>query len=417
MLKCVDELISLFSNRKQIQEMFCESELCFKIGAYRAALLFAYSAFIRALKIKIIENGKPSSVSESDWTTICDKLESENKMEAKVHECIQRPEFFDIEDTLKRSVAFWKDRRNACAHWKDECINQELVESFYYFILHNQYKFSIRTSADNAIREIFSVFDIDMYRPGTSAESKIKVMPYLLSDNDIDTFCSQLIEKCAFSINEKRKNAIQVMELILRMGAEKYRTALVNKLRTEYNIIGMIIDVSPSLLPLILENKEEYKMCLTDRYIEGAFRHKIAIILRDRNFLDDELFGCYYKAMLEYDKEGVKCFDSSLMKQCGERFVIDVINGKVDGSNYLFINDRADLIYQLLLNIPIDEKFVRCIVLLFNKVTYSQWLIERFFYDGDERKKLIDGLEAEAKELDISLPSPLSNAILKHRNV
>lgn len=416
MLKNVDKLIELFANRPQIQEMFRESELCFKIGAYRAALLFAYSAFVRALKIKIIESGKPAPLTNESWALICEKLESDDTMESKVHECVQRPEFFAISPTLRRSVSYWQDRRNACAHWKDECINLELVETFYYFILNNQYKFSLRTSVDNALREIFSVFDIDVCRPGTSAESKVKILPYLLNDDDIDAFCLRLIEKCELSANEKRKNVIQVMEYILRMGAEKYRKALVDKLRVQYSVIGMIAEENVGLLVHILENKDEYRMCLADRYIEGKSRHIIATSLRRRNMLDEELFECYYNAMLEYDKNGIFEYDVLLMKECGEKFITSVLNGEIDGSNYLYINERADLIYQLLMNVPVDEKFVNCVVLLFGKINYSQWLIERFFYEGEDRVKLVNDLEACANSNHISLPSPIVNAILKHRS-
>lgn len=417
MLKCVDDLMKLFSNRAQIQDMLRESELCFKIEAYRAALLFAFSAFIRALKIKIIENGKPSDIDESAWNSLCEGLESDDRMESKVMECVQRPNFFDISQALRQSVIYWKDRRNACAHWKDECINMELVESFYYFILHNQYKFSLKTSADNAIKEIFSVFDADVCRPGTSVEPKIKILPYLLNDGDIDGFCKQLIEKCIFTTNEKQKNVIQVIELILRLGGEKYRTALVNKLRTQYQIIGIIVDGSPNILSLILENKEEYKLCLTDHYIEGKHRQKIAKILSDRNLLDDELFEHFFNATLENDKNGISEYDTFLMKKCGEKFIANVIDGKIDGSEYLYINDRADLIYQFLLNTPVDGRFVQCIVLLFSKANYSQWLIERFFYNGDDRKKLIYDLETFSSTNNIPLPSPLARAIAEHKLV
>jgi hypothetical protein len=68
-----------FSNN--VSKLFDEAFICYKNGAYRAALLFSYISFLTILKEIIIKSTKPVSIPQGRWDDIIDKLQSDNTWE------------------------------------------------------------------------------------------------------------------------------------------------------------------------------------------------------------------------------------------------------------------------------------------------------------------------------------------------
>ena len=51
----------------QAKSCFNESFICYKAGAYKAALLFAYSGFLMILKDRILISNPPTGFEEGRW--------------------------------------------------------------------------------------------------------------------------------------------------------------------------------------------------------------------------------------------------------------------------------------------------------------------------------------------------------------
>lgn len=240
--------------------MFKESEKCFKVEAYRAALLFAFSAFMKILSKKILENGQPAAVGNDEWSDVCKKLRSDDSIEEQVLKCIQSKDnkYFQINQSLKDEMTKWKNSRNACAHWKDELIDEFVVENFYSFILFYQYKFSLKTSAENATKELYSVFDVGVSRSSALLEQKVKALPYLLADNEIGVFCEK-VTNVPYSISDE---CADVVDAIIKFAAEKYKIAITQFFRGDHRRACDLLEKKSHLLPYIFSGDNDYEILL-----------------------------------------------------------------------------------------------------------------------------------------------------------
>ena len=76
----VNEIINILDDETAV-EILNESEKCFKIGADRAALLFAFNSLMQALKNKLIKAGKPKDVTQGEWDSFYQNLLDDDKTE------------------------------------------------------------------------------------------------------------------------------------------------------------------------------------------------------------------------------------------------------------------------------------------------------------------------------------------------
>jgi hypothetical protein len=117
---------------KKVSSLFDESIVCYKHGAYRASLMFSYLAFLTFLKETIIKSNKPASINQSRWDSILNDLQNDDKWEKRVFEELTNSStpIFNIKEDIRQQIKYWKDRRNDCAHFKDNEIDAHHVESF-----------------------------------------------------------------------------------------------------------------------------------------------------------------------------------------------------------------------------------------------------------------------------------------------
>ncbi len=386
MIRKIDEILNLFSRYPDIQEMFKESEKCFKVEAYRAALLFAFSAFMKVLSKKILENGQPSTVGDGEWVDVCNKLRSDDSIEEQVLKCVQSKDnkYFQINQSLKEEMTKWKNSRNACAHWKDELIDEFVVENFYSFILFYQYKFSLKTSAENATKELYSVFDVGVSRSSALLEQKVKALPYLLADNEIGVFCEK-VTNIPYSISDE---CADVVDAIIKFAAEKYKIAITKFFRGDHRRACDLLEKKSHLLPYIFSGDNDYEILLKSDGCYYRNRQMIALSLRKRGELTNSLLQVFFETSYNEDQHAIIDECKDLIGDCSDLFLTYIRDGKVSYTLYGDINSKADLIYQLLSYRQIDAEIIGIWNNFFaDKNAYSWHLRERFEYDDEKRKQ------------------------------
>lgn len=146
---------------------------CYKIGAYRAAIVMAFNGFQIVIKNRIV-NDKDKIISElqnkgNTYKELENKLNKyslndENKWEDELKEILSEDRFFKIfsistKNTIYKELELWRSRRNTGAHDKSYKLISADVEAFYSWIqqsLNILYPF---THIDNILDRIDNFFD------------------------------------------------------------------------------------------------------------------------------------------------------------------------------------------------------------------------------------------------------------------
>lgn len=152
-------------------KLFHESIICYKAGAYRSGFLFSYLGFQSVTKNRILRAERPSSVKESFWRDISNKLLDDNNWEPSVFVALtsnKHGNIFNLNDYyLNTQLEYWRGIRNDCAHAKDNEIIAAHVESYWAFLRSNMPKFVVSGGVSSIINRIEKHFDI-RYTPSES---------------------------------------------------------------------------------------------------------------------------------------------------------------------------------------------------------------------------------------------------------
>ena len=163
---------------EEAQASFNESFICFKVGAYRAALLSAYVGFMNVIADRIL-NAECPSPFPSDWGKLQDSVnatKSPDVWEKNTFYVANRPRVvnvsgvanakednpkrvFVLSDDFRKQVEYWRSRRNDCAHSKPNKIIAAHVEAFYAFLESNLGKFAVSGSKLQMQEKIRDCFD------------------------------------------------------------------------------------------------------------------------------------------------------------------------------------------------------------------------------------------------------------------
>lgn len=186
-------------------DMFKESIICYKAGAYRASLMLSFMAFLSVIKVKIMNATKPDNIHERDWEGIVQNLRNDDRWDTETLEAIKRSDpqkrVFSISDDLRRQVFYWKDRRNDVAHSKRNEINYAHVETLWLFIMSNLGKFAVNGNIDSIIMKINKHFDLSYTSHTQSAEPLLSEAEHSIEVEEIPSFCKELHQ--AFQQSDK----------------------------------------------------------------------------------------------------------------------------------------------------------------------------------------------------------------------
>jgi len=188
---------------------FRESFICFRAGAYKAALLFSYLGFMNVIRDRILASPCPAGVPLGQWVSIQANLRRTETWDKAAFDATQqqRPApIFVVTEDLRHQVTFWKDRRNDCAHSKDNKITPAYVEALHAFIESNLNKFAVNGGRAEMARRVQEYYDPSLTPPGTSTEPIIHDIPNAVLHNELPVFISEMSGRFDAS-----RNPVEVM--------------------------------------------------------------------------------------------------------------------------------------------------------------------------------------------------------------
>ncbi len=190
---------------KETSSSFEESFISFKVGAYKASLLFAYLGFMNVIRDRIIAASPPTGIAANHWIAIQTNAKNPDSWEKAVFDTIQQKNptpIFVIPDDIRDQVKYWKDRRNDCAHSKQNKIIAAYVESLYAFIESNLGKFAVNGSRPEMIKRILDYFNPSLTSPNELLTPIIHDLPHAIMIADYPSFITEAITELENSQNQ-----------------------------------------------------------------------------------------------------------------------------------------------------------------------------------------------------------------------
>ena len=188
---------------------FQESFICFRAGAYKAALLFGYLGFMHVLRDRILASPSPRESLPGQWQKIQNNMRKAETWDTSVFDTTEQKApapIFIVTDDLRHQIRFWKDRRNDCAHSKDNKITTGYIEALYAFIEANLNKLVVNGSRNEMMRRIMNHFDVSLTPPGASPLPLIYDLPNAVFSTDLPDFLTEL-----FNHFDSTRDSVEVM--------------------------------------------------------------------------------------------------------------------------------------------------------------------------------------------------------------
>ena len=243
-----------FREGTALRDILNDAIRCYRHDIARPALMLSYIAFIQAVRSNLLNSDKPEGFNEKRWNATMAKLRNDNKWDEEVIECIKNrgngvdnPPFFELSDTLRNDVCYWRSRRNDCAHYKDSEITLSHVSAFWVFMMDNYNKFTPIGSIQQSINEYNRHFDISLTPRGTSTERIFKRLCLAIKNqDDLRKFLKETHSKMDF-----KPQCDLVHDLLIE---EHHKELAISFLKGEMKRLKAYLCAKPKDVSLILGN-------------------------------------------------------------------------------------------------------------------------------------------------------------------
>lgn len=215
--------------------LFLESVVCYKAGAYRAALLMSYLGFQSTVRDRILATAAvPAGVPPGKWSTLQRDLRDDNIWDAETFDATQVKSpapIFAIAEGLRQQIMYWKDRRNDCAHSKANAIGSSYVESFWLFVQSNLAKMVVNGSSQSLLAKIGRHFDPTYTPPGSDARPLADEIASAIDHRQLSDFFAEvtkLFTKTVLTMPIIDSQIFIYFEAVFAQQNEQVRAALVS---------------------------------------------------------------------------------------------------------------------------------------------------------------------------------------------
>ena len=244
---------------------FNESILCYKAGAYRAALMFSYIGMGLCLRRRLLSASCPSGVALHRWTEIQTSLNDESKWDPKVFECTQMRspvDVFYVDEQLRHEMKYWKDRRNDCAHFKNNDIGAPHVEVFWLYLRSNLGRWVPKGSMKDVLDRIVRHYDPNLTPIGKNIDPIVTMIPQAVPSDEIGEFFNELVTLFTHrSAHPPKtwvdaKGIVELIDAIYTLPNRNIYDAISTWLYEQHELLLLVLRKSP-IRAVILNNKHE----------------------------------------------------------------------------------------------------------------------------------------------------------------
>ena len=387
---------------EDVNVLFTDAVTCYKARANRASLLFSYLAFLTILKERIIEGTKPNLFPQGEWDKLISKLQNEDLWEANVFDATQQQEkidqatkqrikdpIFSLNDNLRLQIKYWKDRRNDCAHYKDNIIDTFHIENFWAFMESNMSKITIEGGMQSLINKIYKHFDPTITPPDKDITPLIQEVEYSVERSKLKHFWETLLNNGEWDFDlSKRKQ--ELISKSLEVNKDFVNDSLIAIVKAnKFYLKDFLSNHTDKVLRFNFNEEEVRKFWKTQlpscNNILGLYTSFLRNGLIPQNEIA-EANRTIISAIREYSPT-INEHQILLGNGFLNTFKEEVLNNSsfVGYKSYLWVNDRADIISGVIKNYPPDNDIINRLVEHYNQRDNSDWLLERFnniFIDG-----------------------------------
>lgn len=354
--KWVDSKIKNYSNDSY--NLFREAILCYNIKAYRASLLFSYLGFFKYIKELLNKSKKPVHFDQTRWDAILRNIKLEDKWEEEILNALNNSSnpVFNIKENIRTQIKFWKDRRNDCAHAKDNIINHHHVEIFWTFLKSNLSKITIEGGKQNLLNKFSDHFDATKTSRFESYNFLIEEIENSIEVVEIDEFIKVLdvvIQNRTF----ENSKVYEVFDKVLTkyLSVNFIKDAVINYLKTTSKDLDFLsyfpnnfntFNYSPQDIRVIWNSKIYLS---NNSYIKDKI---LGILLSNISFTNHDLKDCIELYIRNFDQSGFRNLSKEqyIRNLLGNNFFLDKMyslyfdQDKLKDLDYITINKQADLI-------------------------------------------------------------------------
>jgi len=363
---------------KDALDLFSESCLCYKIGAYRAAFLMSYLGFQNILKERLLKiENPPQGIPQPLWDRTIEDLLKDDKWDEAVFDNVNRTlpnNPFLIGDDLRKQYVYFKCIRNDCAHAKSNIISSSHVETFWLFIQSNYSKFVVNGGRDGLLERIKIHYDPVYTKPGSDitpiVEDIITSMPVAEIPAFLRDVYALLQTDSLFCTFRKDEIPSDFWKTVVFSSCFDLKDSLYKFIKTDWNIFLEFINEYPNNLIEILSgssqefvrqfwNERIFEMVLGNWYYNNW--NIVEKVIKTKIIPTDELSNFIIKLAkkaivlpeekLEFWKS-IGYFDEVKRKVFGRGINFNAPNG-IDYGNHNWTTIKF-----LLLNVDLDYEMV-----------------------------------------------------------
>lgn len=376
------------------KSLFDESLLCYKIKAFRASLLFSYLGFLTIIKEIIISSKKPELIEQTRWDKIIFDLNIEDKWEKRVYDELinSGSPIFNISESVRQQIKYWKDRRNDCAHFKQNEINISHVEIFWSFLKSNLSKITIEGGKLNLLKKFLNHFDETKTPPDSDYTHLIKEIEHAIEINESESFFKELdslIGTSYWFLNQKVSEIYY--NLIIHIDNEQIKRSLVKFIKSKNNFDFELIKDNSQLIFEFNYSKQEIRNIWKSRLFSTSGRLKYyiyAILLRNNLIPKSELVEAMEHFYLNFNQDGFANIpeDDEIKRNLANKELLDSVyiqlfsNSALSKSKFGLLNSKADLITLLLEFKKLDLTIVEEICKMYENGINPWWLTKGINY-------------------------------------
>ena len=344
----------------------------------------------------------PTGYDLHKWNGIQAKLKNEKEFDDQVFTCIQQKNcptgtppvvaILDIPDTLRDDFAFWRNRRNDCAHYKAYDIKASHVLAFYSML--NQYllKITVEGGKSTLLRVFADAFNPAKTSPKESIQplvDKILLMVHLSEMND---FFDGLKSVTRFLFDEK---FYSILEGILSGTNKELKTYVIAYLRQSNDLVTFLSHYPEEVGQLVEEGEVRslwYKKLSSCRARFSIAAEMISVGLLADGEVEECLERCIDNAYSQNDDMGsISEEKTNLLIKYGllDSLKSSKLNPEVTSRNARECGqNHYDFFRGLAYSLPVEKCTVEMMLDIFNQTEYpTVWRsIYKEMLDNDKER-------------------------------
>jgi len=403
-----------------IKKLFHEAVIGYRNTAYRSSLLFSYLGFLTIVKETIIKSQVPDGFTEPEWKNLIQRINNDELWEKEVYEALTRSltkkPIFKITDDLRLQLQYWKDRRNDCAHFKRNEIEAHHTEAFWSFIKSNLPKITVEGGKASLLNKFNEHFDETRTPPNSDLTHLVKEITNSVLSSEKEEFFQELK-----SVIDGRRywypnlDAFNVYDKILDVADSTTQEELIDFIKNkniDINFLGahpgkiVRFSYSPAEVRELWKTKIYDKHSLINPFniYSGLLRNKL-IPADQKEEAHRELFSRF--SQTNYHKLPEMKDIETLKAEGFYDVVFEIAIEENDLSDFMWVNDKCDLIMSLIENAPLKMETVRSICNMTNRRNHSWWLVRELQNGFANMPELKAAFETVAKSNGITIPGEL----------